>query len=79
MEFKLTNKTNLILGIVGGVLALALIIGGSVAISNAVRKNKQAKCEHEYSASEVLKEATCTNAGIKIYTCEKCEIGRAHV
>ena len=73
MEFKLTNKTKLILGIIGGVLALALVIGGSVAISNAVRKNKQAKCEHEYSASTVLKEATCTNTGIKIYTCGKCE------
>ena len=73
MQFKLTNKTKLILGIVGGVLALALVIGGSVAISNAVRKNKQSKCTHEYGASEVLKEATCTNTGIKIYTCQKCE------
>lgn len=73
MKIKLTNKMKLILAIVCGVLSLALVIGGSVAISKAVKKNKQSKCEHEYGASEVLKEATCLNTGLKVYTCEKCE------
>ena len=73
MEFKLTKKTKAILAIVGGVLTLALIIGGSVAIANSVKKNKQNKCEHEYNAGTVLYEATCTKQGVTLYTCTLCE------
>ena len=73
MEFKLTNKTKAILAVVAGVLTLALVIGGSVAIANAVKKNKQDNCEHEYNAGTVLYEATCTKQGVTLYTCTLCE------
>lgn len=72
MDFKLTNKTKAILGVVAGVLTLALVIGGAVGISNAIKKNKQDKCEHEYNIGTVLYEATCTKQGVTLYTCEKC-------
>lgn len=30
-------------------------------------------CDHTYDAGQVTKEATCTEAGVKTYTCTKCK------
>ena len=73
MNIFLSNKAKTIIGIVVGVLVLAGVIGGSIAIANAVKKNKQAKCEHVYGAGEITVESTCEDAGVIVYTCSKCE------
>ena len=70
----LTKKAKIIIGAVVGVLVLAGVIGGSIAISKAVKKNKQAKCEHVYDAGEIQTEATCETPGMIMYTCQTCEL-----
>ena len=69
----LTKKVKIIIGAVVGVLVLAGVIGGSIAISNAVKKNKQAKCEHVYDAGVIQTEATCETPGMVLFTCQTCE------
>ena len=69
----LSNKAKAIIGMVVGVLVLAGVIGGSIAIANAVKKNKQAKCEHVYGAGKITVESTCETAGVIVYTCSNCE------
>ena len=70
----LTKKVKIIIGAVVGVLVLAGVIGGSIAISKAVKKNKQAKCEHVYDAGVIQTEATCETPGMIMYTCQTCEL-----
>ena len=69
----MSKKTRLILIIIGAVLAVAIVTGGIIAISNAVKKNKQSKCEHEYGEVEVVTEATCETKGLTLQICTLCE------
>ncbi len=36
-------------------------------------KGGEAACAHEWDEGEVTKEATCTDAGVKTFTCTKCQ------
>ena len=69
----LSKRTKIIIGAVVGVLVVAGVIGGSIAIANAVKKNKQAKCEHIYDEGQITVEATCETDGVKLYTCSECD------
>ena len=69
----MSKKTRLILIIIGAVLAVAIVTGGIIAISNAVKKNKQSKCEHEYGDVVVVTEATCETKGLTLQICTLCE------
>ena len=69
----LSNKAKTIIGIVAGVVVIAGVIGGSIAIANAVKKNKQANCEHVYDEGQITVEATCETDGVKLYTCSECD------
>ena len=69
----MSKKTRLILIIIGAVLAVAIVTGGIIAISNAVKKNKQSKCEHEYGDVAVVTEATCETKGLTLQICTLCE------
>lgn len=68
----LTQRTKIIIIAVASALILAGVIGGSIAISKAVKKNKQAKCEHVYNVGEIQTVATCETPGMLMYTCETC-------
>ena len=69
----LSKKAKIIIGAVVGVLVVAGVIGGSIAIANAVKKNKQAKCEHVYGEGQITAEATCEDPGMIVYTCGECK------
>ena len=73
MEFYLSKRAKIIIGVIVGVLLVAGAIGGSVAIANAVKKDKQSKCEHVYDEGKIKVEATCEEAGVKMYTCSECD------
>ena len=74
MNFNnLSKKTKIIIGAVATVLVVALAVGGSIAISNAIKKNKQAKCNHVYDKGVIKAEATCEDPGMLVYTCGECE------
>ena len=45
---NLSNKAKTIIGIVVGVVVIAGVIGGSIAIANAVKKNKQSMRVHKH-------------------------------
>ena len=62
---NLSKRTKIIIGAVVGVLVVAGVVGGSIAIANAVKKNKQAKCEHIYDEGQITVEATCETDGVK--------------
>ena len=70
---NLSKKAKIIIGAVVGVLVVAGVIGGSIAIANAVKKNKQAKCEHVYDEGQITAEATCETNGAMLYTCGECD------
>ena len=70
---NLSKRTKIIIGAVVGVLVVAGVVGGSIAIANAVKKNKQAKCEHIYDEGQITVEATCETDGVKLYTCSECD------
>jgi hypothetical protein len=70
---NLSNKAKTIIGIVVGVVVIAGVIGGSIAIANAVKKNKQSKCEHVYDEGQITAEATCEDPGMIVYTCGECK------
>ena len=69
----LSKKAKIIIGVVVGVLVVAGVIGGSIAIANAVKKDKQAKCEHVYDEGQITAEATCEEPGMIVYTCGECK------
>ena len=76
MEFSFSNlskRAKIIICAVAGVLIVAGSIGGSIAIANAVKKNKQSKCDHVYDAGKIKVEATCEDVGMLVYTCDKCD------
>ena len=73
MNINLSKKAKIIIGVVVGVLVVAGVIGGSIAIANAVKKNKQAKCEHVYDEGQITAEATCEDPGMIVYTCGECK------
>ena len=73
MNINVSKKAKIIIGVVVGVLVLAGVIGGSIAIANAVKKDKQAKCEHVYGDGEITAEATCEEPGAILYTCGECK------
>ena len=73
MNINLSNKAKIIIGAIAGVLVAAGVIGGSIAIANAVKKNKQSKCEHVYGEGQITAEATCENPGMIVYTCGECD------
>lgn len=52
---------------------LGLSIWGITAISNAAKLNEQLKCDHEYGAGVVTREAICDVDGVLSYTCPKCD------
>ena len=70
---NLSKKAKIIIGVVIGVLVLAGVIGGSIAIANAVKKNKQEKCAHVYGDGVITVESTCETPGMIVYTCSECE------
>ena len=69
----LSKKAKIIIWTIIGVLITAGAIGGSIAIANAVKKNKQEKCAHVYGIGEVTVEAACETPGVIVYTCEACD------
>ena len=69
----MSKKFKLIISIIGAVLVVALVTGGIIAISNAVKKNKQAKCEHEYGDTVIVTQATCETDGLSMQTCNLCK------
>ena len=73
----MTRKTKLIFTIIGAVLAVAIITGGVIAISKAAKKNKQAKCSHEYGEMTVISNASCEVNGIQVQTCKLCGYERS--
>ena len=73
MNINLSKKAKIIIGVVVGVLVVAGVIGGSIAIANAVKKNKQSKCEHVYDEGQITAEATCEDPGMIVYTCGECK------
>ena len=68
----MSKTLKLILAIIGSVLVVALITGGIVAIASAVKKNKQAKCQHEYGEMTIISNATCEENGVQFQTCTLC-------
>ena len=73
------SKFKLIITIIGSVLAVAIITGGVILISNAVKKNKQNKCEHEYGEFTIVTDATCETDGLQTQVCGLCEYENAEV
>ena len=73
MEFYLTKRAKIIIGVVVGALLIAGAIGGSIAIANGVKKNKQKKCNHVYDEGKIKVEATCEDVGVKQYKCSECD------
>ena len=73
----MSKKLKLILAIIGGILAIAIITGGTILISKAIKKNKQAKCAHEYGEMIVKSAATCEVNGIQFQTCNLCGYERS--
>ena len=69
----MSKKFKLIISIIGAVLVVALVTGGIIAISNAFKKNKQAKCEHEYGDTVIVTQATCEIDGLSMQTCNLCK------
>lgn len=69
----MSKKFKLIISIIGAVLVVALVTGGIIAISNAVKKNKQSKCEHEYGDTVIVTQATCETDGLSMQTCSLCK------
>lgn len=49
-----------------------LVIGDTKVPVNASFTLPKADCAHEWDAGKVTKEATCTEAGVKTFTCTKC-------
>ena len=64
----LSNKAKTIIGIVAGVVVIAGVIGGSIAIANAVKKNKQANCEHVYLDSNASNLSPCSLCSFCIFS-----------
>ena len=73
----MSKKLKLILAIIGGVLAVAILTGGTILISKAIKKNKQAKCLHEYGEMSVISAPTCEVNGIQVQTCSLCGYERS--
>ena len=73
MEFYSSKRAKIIIGVIVGVLLVAGAIGGSVAIANAVKKDKQSKCEHVYDEGKIKVEATCEDVGVMQYKCSECD------
>ena len=73
MQFNLTKNQKIIICVLAGILVLTGIIGGSVAIANAAKREQQAKCEHVYDEGTIKSEATCEKPGMIVYTCETCD------
>ena len=69
----LSKTAKIIIGTVVGMLVVTGVIGGSFAIANAVKKNKQTKCEHVYDEGQITAEATCEEPGMIVYTCGECK------
>ena len=69
----LSKTAKIIIGTVVGMLVVTGVIGGSFAIANAVKKNKQTKCEHVYDEGQITAEATCEAPGMIVYTCGECK------
>ena len=69
----LSNKAKSIIGIIIGVLVIGGVVGGSIAIAKASKKNQQSKCEHVYDAGVVSVEAECESPGMIVYTCSECD------
>lgn len=72
MEFYLSKRAKIIIGVVVALLLIAGAIGGSIAIANAVKKDKQSKCEHVYDEGKIKVEATCEDVGVMQYKCSEC-------
>ena len=64
----LSKTAKIIIGTVVGMLVVTGVIGGSFAIANAVKKNKQTKCEHVYDEGQITADATCEDPGMIVYT-----------
>ena len=70
---NLTRRAKIIISSIIAILLIAGVIGGSFAIANAVKRQKQSKCAHVYDSGNVKVEATCETVGLIVYTCNLCE------
>ena len=72
-KWKVSPKAKKILAIILSAVALVGLIFGIIAITKAVKTNKQEKCEHSFDEGKVIIAATCTTNGETEYTCVKCD------
>jgi len=52
--------------------AFAVLASGCNMTENIKKKIEQSRCEHEFDAGEVTKEATCAKVGERVKTCVHC-------
>ena len=70
---NLPKWAKITIGSIAGTALIGGAIAGAVAIGDAVKKNEQLKCEHEYGEFVVTKKAVCDVDGVKSRTCAKCD------
>ena len=56
------------------VSAFSVLASGCNMTENIKKKIEQSRCEHEFDAGEVTKEATCTKVGERTKTCVYCDL-----
>ena len=69
----MSRRIKLILTIIVAVLAVAIITGGIITVVNILKKNRQAKCDHEYGEIIIVKDSTCENVGLTLQICKHCD------